>query len=94
MITRKLHQANWSYLSKRRFEAILNDNDRENERRLQHFYNVGDHVMIRVPKQFRKKTRPVATGPFAISQVHDNGTITVDKGSSSERLSIRRVFPC
>lgn len=29
IITRKLYEANWSYMSKRRFDAILADNDRE-----------------------------------------------------------------
>ncbi|POM74304.1 Pol protein [Phytophthora palmivora] len=46
LITRKLHEANWNYLSKRRFDEILKENDRETTKRLQHFYHVGDHVMI------------------------------------------------
>ena len=47
MITRQLYNAYWSYLSKRRFDAILADNDRENSKRLENFYNAGDHVMLR-----------------------------------------------
>ncbi|KAG3059972.1 hypothetical protein PI124_g23061 [Phytophthora idaei] len=57
MISRRLHDANWSHMSKRRFDAILADNDRENDQRLEHFYQPGDHVMIRVPKQFRAKIK-------------------------------------
>ncbi|OWZ03089.1 Pol Polyprotein [Phytophthora megakarya] len=64
MISRQLYEANWSYLTKRRFDAILADNDRENDKRLNHFYNPGDQVMVRVPKQFRAKTKSVANGPF------------------------------
>ena len=94
MITRQLYNANWSYLSKRRFDAILADNDRENSKRLEHFYNTGDHVMLRVPKKFRAKLHAVATGPFVIRQVHSNGTVTIDKGAMAERVSIRRIFPC
>lgn len=37
MITRQLYEANWSYLSKRRFEAILADNNNENSKRLEDF---------------------------------------------------------
>ena len=94
MITRQLYDANWSYMSKRRFEAILADNDRENDKRINHFYKPGDHVMLRVPKQFRAKTRAVADGPYAITIVHDNGTVTLDKGATSQQVSIRRIFPC
>jgi hypothetical protein len=94
MISRQLHNANWSYMSKRRFESILNENDRENEKRLEHFYQSGDHVMLRVPKQFRRKLQAVADGPYPIREVHNNGTITIDKGAVTQRVSIRRVFPC
>lgn len=94
MISRQLYKANWSYMSKRRFEAILSDNNRENEKRLEHFYNAGDRVMIRIPKQQRSKTNAVADGPYMIRQVHDNDTVTVDRGSSTQQISIRRIFPC
>lgn len=94
MISRQLHDANWSYMSKRRFEAILADNDRENDKRIENFYQPGDQVMIRVPKQFRVKTKRIADGPFPILTVHDNGTVTVDKGASQQQVSIRRIFPC
>jgi cleavage and polyadenylation specificity factor subunit 1 len=94
MITRSLHEANWSYLSKRRFEAILADNDRENDKRIVHFYKPGDHVMLRTPKAFRPKTAAIATGPFTIKDVHDNGTVTLDKGATTQQVSIRRIFPC
>ncbi|GMF14583.1 unnamed protein product [Phytophthora lilii] len=53
MITRQLHFANWNFLSKQRFMAIMQDNERENMARLQHS-RVGDHVMLRIPT--RKRT--------------------------------------
>ena len=93
MIIRKLYKANWSYMSKRRFDAILADNDRENDKRISHFYSVSDTVMIRLPKQFRAKTRPLANGPFTITDFHDNGMITVDKESPAQQVIICRVFP-
>lgn len=81
-------------MSKRRFEAILADNDREKAKRIEHFYQPGDQVMIRVHKLFRVKTKRIADGPFPIPTVHDNGTVTVDKGASQQQISIRRIFPC
>ncbi|CAH0480964.1 unnamed protein product [Peronospora belbahrii] len=44
------------------------------------FYNPGDHVMLRIPKQLRAKTDAVVKGPFLVRVVHDNGTVTIDKG--------------
>lgn len=78
MILRQLHKANWSYLTRRRFDATLADNNRESEKRLAHFYQPGDHIMILVPKLFRAKTKRVADGPYPIFVVHANGTVTLD----------------
>ncbi|KAE9198591.1 hypothetical protein PF004_g19500 [Phytophthora fragariae] len=94
MLTRHLHFANWNYLSKQRFMAILQDNDRENLRRVQHFYREGDTVMLRIPARERKKTDPVAKGPFVIKTVFDNGTVLLDTGATEYRTSIRRIFHC
>ncbi|KAJ0391230.1 hypothetical protein P43SY_008411 [Pythium insidiosum] len=94
MITRQLYDVSWSYLSKRRFEAILTANDRENAQRLTHFYKPGDNVMLRVPKPFRVTTQPVADGPYTLKTVHANGTVTIDKGTTTQQVSIRRIFPC
>ena len=91
IITRRLYEANWSYLSKRRFEAILAENDRENSKRLDYFYKSGDHVML--SKRFRAKILAVSSGLYAIRTVHSNGTVTIDKSVSTEQVSIRRVFP-
>ncbi|KAG3099612.1 hypothetical protein PI124_g6424 [Phytophthora idaei] len=38
MISRKLHQSNRNYMSKRGFEANIADNDREINKRIEHFY--------------------------------------------------------
>ncbi|EGZ12023.1 hypothetical protein PHYSODRAFT_515688 [Phytophthora sojae] len=94
MITRQLHFANWSYLSKQRFAAILQDNERENMKRLEHFYCVGDHVMLRIPARERKKTYQVAKGPFIVKEVFNNGTVLLDTGTTEYRANIRRIFPC
>lgn len=94
MITRQLHFANWSFLSKQRFMSILQDNDRENLKRIEHFYKVGDNVMLRIPARERTKTDPVSKGPFVIKRVFDNGTVLLDTGTSEYRANIRRIFPC
>lgn len=87
IISRQLHDANGSFLSKRGLNAILADNDRDNDRRLEHFYKPGDQVMLRVPKHFCAKLQRVADGPFPIRIVHDNGTVIIDKGDTHQQVS-------
>ncbi|GMF54186.1 unnamed protein product [Phytophthora fragariaefolia] len=91
MIHQQLHFANWSFLSKQRFAAIMQENDRENLKRIQHFYQVGDQVMLRVSSRDHRKTEEVAKGPFLVKQVYDNGTVLIGKGATEERLNIRRI---
>ena len=67
MMTRELFHANWNYLSKRRFLQMVRDNERENKNRINHVYQIGDTVMCHVPPIGRKKTEPVAQGPFIIN---------------------------
>eukprot|EP00644_Phytophthora_capsici_P005341 jgi/Phyca11/96236/e_gw1.1.1686.1 len=94
MTSRQLSDANWGYLSKRRFNAIPADNDRENDKRLENFYKPGGLVMLRTPKHFRSKLKRVADGPFLIKVVHENGTVTIDRGATDQQVSARRIFPC
>ncbi|KAJ8550243.1 hypothetical protein ON010_g10826 [Phytophthora cinnamomi] len=94
LITRQLHIANWSFLSKQRFAAIMQENDRENQTRIQHFYQPGDQVMLRVPARDRRKVEEVAKGPYLIKTVFDNGTVILDTGTTESRVNIRRIFPC
>ncbi|EGZ16114.1 hypothetical protein PHYSODRAFT_334305 [Phytophthora sojae] len=91
MITRELHFVNWGFLSNQRFMAILRINERENMKRIQHFYKVGDQVMLRIPAHGRKN--PVSKGPFFIKKVFDYGNVCLDTGSTEYRVNIRRIFP-
>ncbi|GMF59654.1 unnamed protein product [Phytophthora fragariaefolia] len=86
--TRELHFANWSFLSKQRFMAILQDNDTENRKRIQHSYRVGDNVVLRIPVRKRKKTDHISKGPFVVKTVNDNGNVLLDTGSTEYRTNI------
>ena len=41
----------------------------------------------------RKLLRNKKKGPYTIARVHTNGTVTIKKGNSLERLNIRRIEP-
>ncbi|EEY63049.1 uncharacterized protein PITG_14690 [Phytophthora infestans T30-4] len=94
MITRQLHFASWNFLFNQRFMAIMQENDRENMKRLQHFYRVGVLVMLRIPACGMKKPDPVLNGPFVIKTVFDNGNVLLDTGTTIYRVYTRRIFPC
>ena len=78
---------------KARRHAIANRNNlAENSRRRYKNYVVGDEVLIKVNNPTKMGAR--ATGPFTITQVHVNGTVTIQRRPNvTERISIRRVVP-
>ncbi|OWZ13223.1 LOW QUALITY PROTEIN: Pol Polyprotein [Phytophthora megakarya] len=86
MMSRQLYDANLSYLFKRRFDAILADNDRENDKRLEHFYQPGDQVMVRVPQQITRSVEWAVYHPSYPYKPRFN-----DSGSASAAYS--RVCP-
>jgi hypothetical protein len=82
----------WQLAEKQKQDQIVRDNIRENLRRVHHDYNVGDRVMVRRKGIFRKLSRK-KSGPYVIERVHTNGTVTIRRGNSSERINIRRIEP-
>ena len=82
----------WQFAEKQKQDQIVLDNVRENLRRIEHDYNVGDKVMLKKKGILRKLSRK-KSGPYKITRVHTNGTVTIQKGVSSERVNIRRIEP-
>ena len=77
MILNIKHQANWEYIRKRKQSKINDNNEKENAKRIPHEYNIGDQVLIRKGTEY-KYEQPYE-GPFPILQVHDNGTVKIQK---------------
>ena len=69
------------------------NNTRENARRIEHDYKIGDKVLLCKPKKVRRKLEQPREGPYEIIAVYTNGTIHVQRGNISERVNIRRVTP-
>lgn len=64
----------------------------ENRRRKSHEYNVGDQIAILAYNPNALEAR--ATGPFVITQVHTNGTVSFLRNEEViERINIRRIKP-
>ena len=68
----------WHAIHNRKQTQILRDNERENSKRIAHEYNVGDRVYVVRNKDdvSRKMTAP-KTGPYAVTDVYDNGTVRI-----------------
>jgi transposase InsO family protein len=65
---------------------------RENRKRISHDYRPGDNVLLKTyrPNTLEERT----TGPFAIIEVHTNGTVTIQRNAHViERINIRRLKP-
>jgi transposase InsO family protein len=84
--------ADWTAVGKRRQDLVDQSAAKENAKRVDFDYAVGQKVILRKDGVLRKAEQKYE-GPFTITQVHTNGTVRIQRGSLSERLSIRRIEP-
>ena len=84
--------ADYNLIRERR-QAVIDDNNRRaNLRRRFHDYSVNDQVLLILPKT--SKLREKTSGPFRITQVHINGTVTIERlPNVYERVNVRRLKP-
>ena len=85
--------ADWKKIGDYRQRQTDLNNLRENEKRIDYDYKVGDQILIRKDGILRKAESKWHDDPWTIVTIHTNGTIRVQRGNKSERLNIRRVKP-
>ena len=85
--------ADWRKIGDYRQRQTDLNNLRENEKRIDYDYKVGDKILVRKDGILRKTESRWINEPWTIVSVHTNGTIRVTRGNKSERLNIRRVKP-
>jgi len=83
--------ANWEYIKQRKQKIINLNNQRENSKRVQHVYKVGDKVLLN--RGTENKYESPYQGPFDITQVNDNGTVRLKVNSVEDTYNIRRIIP-
>ena len=83
---------NWKALAIRKQKLVDNANLRENAKRIDYDYAVGQQVYVTSDGINRKLDRP-KTGPFPIVDVYTNGTVRIRRGAIDERINIRRLEP-
>jgi len=85
--------AEWNKIGDYRQSQTDRSNKRENNRRVDYDYKVGDKVLIRKDGILRKGESIWRKEPWTIMTVHMNGTIRIQCGAKSGRINIRRVTP-
>ena len=90
-------EADWQFMKDRRQRAIIQNNKKENARRVPHTYSVGDKVKVLQHKQ-RKHGEPLYKGPYDVVAVNDNGTLrlrmtTPRGGAVTQTWNLRNVHP-
>jgi preprotein translocase subunit YajC len=85
-------KANWASIALRKQKIINQSNAKENKKRLQHEYKIGDKVLLEKGGIQPKMAAP-REGPFRIVKVSANGTVRIQKGAVTQRVNIRRLTP-
>ena len=83
---------NWKLITDNKRKQIARDNERENTKRIEHTYNVGDEV-LRIKRGIKRKYSKDKSDPYVIAAVHANGTVTIEQGAKRKRMSIRNIEP-
>ena len=90
-------EADWQYIKERKQKLIVQNNKKENAKRVPHTYRINDKVMIRMDPQ-RKHGSDKYTGPHTLTAINDNGTVTLRKDANGvadyETWNIRNLEPC
>ena len=85
------HVADWEHIWQRKQLRINHNNKRENMRRNNHQYKVGDKILVKRKKKSKQKLEFM--GPFPITKINDNGTVRFQKGTINDATNIRRIKP-
>jgi hypothetical protein len=87
--------ADWHKIGEQRQSLTNCGNQGENAKQIDYDYKVGDRVLVINKGILCKAESAYGKEPWTITTVHTNGTIRIQHGIKTERLSIHRVelFP-
>ena len=86
------HTADWDEIKQRKQKLINENNKRENSKRIEHRYEVGQRILIKRDSN-QGKYEPLHDGPFTITHVNDNGTVRYQDGATNDVINIRQIHP-
>ena len=84
--------ADWECIRHRKQQMIYKNNLRENTKRRGYDWQPGMNILLE--ETSGPKLQPMYQGPFLITRVHTNGTVTIQrKPRVFQRVNIRRIKP-
>jgi hypothetical protein len=88
-----LFVADWKQIGDYRQNQTDRSNKRENNKRVDYDYKVGDKILIQKDDILSKAESIWKKESWTIMTVHTNGTIRIQCGTKLERINILRVTP-
>ena len=80
MIFSMLYTPDWKKIREQKQAQELKDNERENSKRRDHTYKIGDKVLLkRDYLQIHRKSERKNQGPYNVVAVHKNRTLSITK---------------
>ena len=83
------HVEDWEHIRQRKKMRINHNNMRENMRRNNHQYKIGDKILVKRKKNSKHELEFM--GPFPITKINDNGAVRFQKGIINDAVNIRRI---
>ena len=93
MLFNILFVADWNKIVEQRQSLINHGNQRKNAKHIDYDYKVKDKVLVIDQGILRIAESAYGKEPWTITTVHMKGTIRIQRGTKTERLSIWRVEP-
>ena len=91
-IINRHHEVDWETIRKRKQNLINKGNERENRNQMNHTYKQGDKILLKNAWK-TKFNQDAYIGPYAITEVRNNGTITARKGRFTVTFNIQNLPP-
>ena len=82
--------ANQRLIESHKQKIALNNNRRENAKRIAHTFKIGDYMLL--DYKHHKLEAPYE-GPYEIKRIFSNGTVEVQKDAISQKVNIRQIHP-
>ena len=92
MILNMSYVANWHEITNKKQIDSDKSNLRENNRRIDYDYQIGQKVFV-TSTDIKCKLDDPKEGPFEITNIYTNGTVRIQKGSINERINICSLEP-